>query len=81
MFTGSALAIFTEFLYLAIGYLLWIGVAKASSKRRRFAPGPQGYPLIGHTLQVPTVKSWRYFEKLGSQYGKTSCHRYMIHPT
>ncbi|KAG6829029.1 hypothetical protein H0H87_012834 [Tephrocybe sp. NHM501043] len=30
----------------------------------RFAPGPPEHPIVGHTLQVPTVKVWRYFEKL-----------------
>ncbi|KAJ7789769.1 cytochrome P450 [Mycena olivaceomarginata] len=32
-------------------------------------PGPPAYPLVGHILQVPTVKAWKYFERLAHQYG------------
>ncbi|KAF7371215.1 Cytochrome P450 [Mycena sanguinolenta] len=32
-------------------------------------PGPPAYPFIGHILQVPTTKAWKYFEKLAHQYG------------
>ncbi|KAJ7890054.1 cytochrome P450 [Mycena olivaceomarginata] len=32
-------------------------------------PGPPPHPFVGHTFQVPTIKSWKYFEKLWRQYG------------
>jgi hypothetical protein len=32
-------------------------------------PGPPPHPFVGHTFQVPTTKSWKYFEKLWRQYG------------
>ncbi|KAF8955138.1 cytochrome P450, partial [Flammula alnicola] len=32
-------------------------------------PGPPPRPLVGHTFQVPSTKIWKYFEKLGLQYG------------
>ncbi|KAJ7642988.1 cytochrome P450 [Mycena polygramma] len=33
-------------------------------------PGPPPHLFVGHTLQVPTVKTWKYFERLSHQYGK-----------
>ncbi|KAF7366046.1 Cytochrome P450 [Mycena venus] len=42
---------------------------------RRFAskgtpiPGPPSHPLVGHTFQVPIIKTWKYFERLSHQYG------------
>ncbi|KAJ7250754.1 cytochrome P450 [Mycena rebaudengoi] len=32
-------------------------------------PGPPSHPFFGHTFQVPTIKTWKYFEKLFHQYG------------
>ncbi|KAJ7312708.1 cytochrome P450 [Mycena albidolilacea] len=32
-------------------------------------PGPPPHPFVGHTFQVPIVKTWRYFEKLSLKYG------------
>lgn len=33
-------------------------------------PGPPSHPFFGHTFQVPTIKTWKYFEKLFHQYGQ-----------
>jgi hypothetical protein len=46
----------------------------SASKSTRVIPGPTPYPLVGHTFQVPTVKTWRYFEKLYHQYGGLQSH-------
>ncbi|KAJ7830628.1 cytochrome P450 [Mycena olivaceomarginata] len=32
-------------------------------------PGPPPHPFVGHTFQVPTIKTWKYFEQLSHQYG------------
>ncbi|KAJ7266401.1 cytochrome P450 [Mycena haematopus] len=32
-------------------------------------PGPPPHPFVGHTLQIPTTKTWKYFEKLHHEYG------------
>ncbi|KAJ7734759.1 cytochrome P450 [Mycena maculata] len=32
-------------------------------------PGPPPHFFFGHTLQVPTTKTWKYFEKLFHAYG------------
>src|SRR5712692_4162822 len=34
-----------------------------------YPPGPKGHPFVGHTFQVPTTQTWRYFEKLSHKYG------------
>ncbi|KAJ7099823.1 cytochrome P450 [Mycena epipterygia] len=47
----------------AILLYLW-----SSSKTPRL-PGPPAHPFVGHTFQVPTIKTWKYFEKLWHQYG------------
>ncbi|OCH93179.1 cytochrome P450 [Obba rivulosa] len=43
--------------------------SKLSSKAKRYPPGPFRHPLVGHSLQVPTIKTWRYFERLAHTYG------------
>lgn len=47
-----------------------------SNKYRRF-PGPKPHLFVGHTLQVPTIKTWKYFEKLWHEYG--ACPRPSIY--
>ncbi|EGN92968.1 hypothetical protein SERLA73DRAFT_190338 [Serpula lacrymans var. lacrymans S7.3] len=36
---------------------------------RKVFPGPPGLPLIGHIFEVPTIKTWLYFERLAAKYG------------
>lgn len=57
-FMASALILFT------VLYAL-----RAYATRDKFPPGPRPHPIVGHTFQVPTVKTWRYFEDLGRKYG------------
>ncbi|KAF8066014.1 cytochrome P450 [Lyophyllum atratum] len=38
-------------------------------RRRGRLPGPRPHPLIGHLLQIPRQKTWRYYETLSKQYG------------
>ncbi|KAJ7025192.1 cytochrome P450 [Mycena alexandri] len=50
----------------AVALIYWI---RGWPTKTRVLPGPRPHPFIGHTLQVPTVKTWKYFEKLYHQYG------------
>ncbi|KAG6911402.1 hypothetical protein DXG01_016499 [Tephrocybe rancida] len=60
--------IFFEIL-LSIAVLCTLTGVFLSKKRRSFAPGPKGLPLVGNTFQISSGKTWRYFEELGSKYG------------
>ncbi|KAJ6471949.1 cytochrome P450 [Mycena sanguinolenta] len=53
--------------FLASIFIYWVYRRLALNSLR--IPGPPAYPFIGHILQVPTVKAWKYFEKLAHQYG------------
>jgi hypothetical protein len=57
---------------LAAFLIYWVYVQPALMSPR--IPGPPAYPLVGHILQVPTVKAWKYFERLAHQYGLLLCH-------
>jgi cytochrome P450 len=46
-------------------FIVWL---RQRSKSPRM-PGPTPHPFVGHTFQVPTVKSWKYYERLWHQYG------------
>jgi hypothetical protein len=55
-------------LALLFGFLAsWI--FRAFSKQERYPAGPKAHPFVGHTFQVPTVKTWKYFEQLSHKYG------------
>ncbi|KAJ7137445.1 cytochrome P450 [Mycena crocata] len=32
-------------------------------------PAPPAHPFVGHTFQVPTIKTWKYYEDLWHKYG------------
>lgn len=34
-----------------------------------YPPGPNAFPFIGHTFQVPNQHTWRYFHWLSQKYG------------
>ncbi|KAF8217503.1 cytochrome P450 [Mycena galopus ATCC 62051] len=52
---------------LASVLIYWIHVRPALKSPQ--IPGPPAYPLVGNILQVPTVKAWKYFERLAHHYG------------
>ncbi|KAJ7206114.1 cytochrome P450 [Mycena pura] len=61
-------------LHLAIAVICILGVLflyRPLRQTRSSAdpPGPRPHLFIGHTLQVPTTKTWKYFEKLYHEYG------------
>lgn len=49
-------------------FLIYRGTRRSTSKSLPI-PGPPPHPFVGHTFQVPTTKTWKYFEKLSHQYG------------
>lgn len=54
---------------IVLGALAWRLVI-GSASQARYPPGPKAHPFFGHSLQVPTIQTWRYFERLSHQYGK-----------
>ncbi|KAJ7885487.1 cytochrome P450 [Mycena olivaceomarginata] len=32
-------------------------------------PGPKPHPFVGHTFQIPKIKTWKFFEKLAQEHG------------
>ncbi|KAJ7350057.1 cytochrome P450, partial [Mycena albidolilacea] len=32
-------------------------------------PGLKPYPFVGHTFQIPKIKTWKFFEKLAQEHG------------
>ncbi|KAF5365656.1 hypothetical protein D9758_003167 [Tetrapyrgos nigripes] len=38
-------------------------------KKPQYPPGPKPHPLLGHLLQIPSIQSWKYFDRLSKQYG------------
>ncbi|KAF8151161.1 cytochrome P450 [Mycena galopus ATCC 62051] len=41
---------------------------RRSASKLRPIPGPLPHPFVGHTFQVPVIKTWKYFEQLAHQY-------------
>jgi hypothetical protein len=56
---------------LSLVLVYWI--TRSSASKTPQIPGPPPHPFVGHTLQVPTVKTWKYFEKLYHEYGVLQC--------
>ncbi|KAK7018236.1 cytochrome P450 [Favolaschia claudopus] len=53
--------------FIAVGiYLTWEHLCSSKSPK---IPGPAPHPFVGHTLQVPVIKTWKYFERLAHEYG------------
>ncbi len=44
-------------------------VGGKSSTVSEYAPGPEGFPLIGNLLDMPTEKEWLTFAKWSELYG------------
>ncbi|OCH90315.1 cytochrome P450 [Obba rivulosa] len=56
------------FILLLVVVVVYVKL-KRSTQTGQYPPSPPEHPLVGHTLQVPTIKTWRYFEKLAHKYG------------
>ncbi|KAK7044399.1 cytochrome P450 [Favolaschia claudopus] len=56
-------------LSITLVIIYWLLAAPSSSSKGLKIPGPPSHPIVGHTFQVPQLKTWRYFEKLSHEYG------------
>jgi len=55
---------------LTVGSLLAVWFVFGRGKQgRKLPPGPPPHPFVGHTFQIPTEKTWKYFESLLHCYG------------
>ncbi|CAK5272006.1 unnamed protein product [Mycena citricolor] len=64
----------TQYAFLllsGVSLIVCLHIARSlnSGPPARHPPGPRPHPLVGHTLQVPTIQTWKYFERLSHQYG------------
>lgn len=55
-------------------------VSSFSNRRRNpsrlpLPPGPKGYPLIGHALDIPTTQQWRTYAQWAKVYGEPLLYR------
>ncbi|KAJ6566138.1 cytochrome P450, partial [Mycena capillaripes] len=51
----------------SVTLIYWLNRRSASALSQ--IPSPPRYPIVGHALQIPTIKTWQYFEKLSHEYG------------
>lgn len=63
------------FFAIVIPALIHLVLAFVSSRRRppkgyRLVPGPKGLPIIGNTLQVPTVHPEKQFMEWAKEFGE-----------
>lgn len=42
---------------------------KRNPRRLPLPPGPKGLPIVGNTLQIPTVKPWKEYDTMAREYG------------
>jgi len=63
------------FLGLAVSLVVLIVVTYIATRRRppngyRLVPGPKGLPIIGNTLEVPTVHPEKKFQEWAKEFGE-----------
>ncbi|KAJ7722914.1 cytochrome P450 [Mycena olivaceomarginata] len=60
-------------LNLSAGILVAMTVIYLFNRRSRSRglpiPGPKPHPFVGHTFQIPKIKTWKFFEKLAQEHG------------
>lgn len=54
---------------LAASLLVAILSLRNSSTKDHSPPSPKPHPVVGHTFQVPTERTWRYFDDLSKKLG------------
>lgn len=68
MFDSSAALCAIVIVFIVFGAFRYFFSLSADAGRSSF-PGPMPLPVVGHALQVPAVKTWKYFERLCWVYG------------
>lgn len=57
-----------------LGCILWaaflsVVILTARQKRRKYPPGPKGFPIIGNIFDIPKDHPWLAYEEWGRQSG------------
>ncbi|KAJ7763495.1 cytochrome P450 [Mycena olivaceomarginata] len=52
---------------VAVTVIYWLN--RRSRSRGLPIPGPKPHPFVGHTFQIPKIKTWKFFEKLAQEHG------------
>jgi hypothetical protein len=52
---------------VAMTVIYWFN--RRSRSRGLPIPGPKPHPFVGHTFQIPKIKTWKFFEKLAQEHG------------
>jgi len=60
----------TVVLFLCLACLPIVLYSRRNSKHLPYPPGPNGYPIIGNLLDVPTEKAWLTYSELSRTYGE-----------
>ena len=58
--------------FLAIVVTAIICILHRVHIRRRYPPGPKGWPLIGNWLEMPKTHQWLVFQDWSRKFGKNS---------
>lgn len=54
---------------LAASLLVALLGFRNSTAKDHSPPSPKPHPVVGHTFQVPTERTWRYFDDLSKKLG------------
>ncbi|TCD61531.1 hypothetical protein EIP91_008275 [Steccherinum ochraceum] len=65
--SGTALSLM-RFLVAVVAAVLLV-ITQLRSRKLRLPPGPKPWPIIGNTLQVPTVRPWETYREWAKTYG------------
>ena len=57
---------------IAVTFLSILWLAQNARNKRRYPPGPKGYPIIGNAYQIELKFAWHYYTQLKEKYGLPS---------